>query len=647
MVFGDPMNLDRTPTTAVAVLAASIAVTTIAAGVIFELVRLFNHAELFSGVSLSNDQHFYFPMAQAWLNGFSFYRDLFETKPPVIFLIAALSLKLTGDNSLLVVLQWALLACFGPVLAFFAYHRLEAIPKQLRLVVTAGTLLMGLVFAVQTIHRSLGYQPEGFALFFATLPALCLGWTVDTRRRWLTVLVGGAAIGVAAMIKEPFAASSLLAMLIVCRGRRNVVCLFQILIVGAITAATVLICSGAFGTYFAIYLPEIFSGRSINAFSYAHYGLQVQYIIPTPLWVRSLEGVRILAGLSQPVWNAGIPALICVCLAVWAPLRFQDTRPRSIVASTVLLAAAVVTAHQLFILLTLISGLSIAGQSIPWGNPILLRLGLMVLASPLAVVIGIWIIPRHFRPQWQVVALAAIAFFGFYAATSLVSFGGNFDSQYFVFVFPPAIVLAYDCIIEATNKRHWVLLAVLMLLSLAHTAIPNREDYPALASQLAGQIERSSTAIRQAKLVDALMTACSEARYLLADDKLLDIPAFTKHSPYQIEYGQVRSLGGFNINANQYPNAYLAAKLAQDLASARIIIASASYDLTARTIDTYLSKPVEVQRGVVAMGRDDSDGASAIPSTVATVIRDHFTKNMPPCAAPYLPIEGLQLFFRR
>ncbi len=76
-----------------------------------------------------------------------------------------------------------------------------------------------MTLAVAALHRTRGYQTEGFALLFALLPALF--FASPTSRRGLLILdsLSAISLGIAGMLKEPFVVSAGLAMLVFCRTR--------------------------------------------------------------------------------------------------------------------------------------------------------------------------------------------------------------------------------------------------------------------------------------------------------------------------------------------------------------------------------------------------------------------------------------------
>ncbi|HUY35688.1 MAG TPA: hypothetical protein VMV69_23295 [Pirellulales bacterium] len=65
---------------------------------LFELFQLVRMSLFDAGTGINSDEILYFAMGRGPLNGLHAYIDLFETKPPMVFWLAALSLATThGD----------------------------------------------------------------------------------------------------------------------------------------------------------------------------------------------------------------------------------------------------------------------------------------------------------------------------------------------------------------------------------------------------------------------------------------------------------------------------------------------------------------------------------------------------------------------
>ncbi len=206
---------------------------------------------------------------------------------------------------------------------------------------------------------------------------------------------------------------------------------------------------------------------------------------------------------------------------------------------------------------------------------------------------------------------------GVWVTACLVAFGGDFEARYFVFAIPQLLAVALYAITELARRQHSRILALLAAAIVLNAVLPGRYDYPLLVRQITANVWESDFERRAAPVVDQMLSRCHEERYMIAGIQLQALAAYTKHSPYQIFYGQIRSLGSPFRPSLKVPNAFLAAKLTEDLASTRIIVEAA----------------------------DDNDDPA--PSIVSKTVQDHFTETPPGCAAGLVPYDGLRVFFRR
>ena len=71
----------------------------VAAAVAKGAYHLLSQAWFFYGGAFSGDTKYYWAMGQGYLNGLELYTDIFDTKPPAIYLLGALSYWLLGDGS--------------------------------------------------------------------------------------------------------------------------------------------------------------------------------------------------------------------------------------------------------------------------------------------------------------------------------------------------------------------------------------------------------------------------------------------------------------------------------------------------------------------------------------------------------------------
>ena len=471
-----------------------------------ETFHFVKHAELAIRTLPYGDGLLFFPMGRAWLNGFVFYSDLFETKPPIVFLLAAWSLKLTGDNAAYVWLQVALLGLLAPAFAFLVYLLLNHTPRSLqKLSAVALSFLLGLSLAVDAQQRSLGTQAEGFALIFATLPALLFVLPDIDKTNLDSRFVRRFFIGHCGNAYEPFVAVGLMALLIFLGSKSDLRRIVRIVFSAAAVALVVLAWSGALVTYFTIYLPEMFTGRAIAAEKIPDFGLRLWYTVPSTLWMRSLGVSQILTGLAtRPTSGVFMSIFVGLCLCLWPSLRLEDVRPRSVVASSAIIGSVLFAAHQFVILMKLVGGLQSAGAAVPWTNSIILFLLASIGGPPAAVLVGIAITPRRLRPTWQVCLMSVGICVASFVVGAVVSVGGNYVGEYLIFAFPILLGLGAFCIAAAAEGRHFLTLGLLAVTLIMNALLPGRYDYGVLNS-----VESHSGILQQqAADVDTLLDRC-------------------------------------------------------------------------------------------------------------------------------------------
>ncbi len=550
---------------------------------------------LFARAGITNDAELYFALGRSWLNGLTFYRDLFETKPPLVFLLAALSIKLTNGASFYFVLQFVLLALLAPLVALATWR-----PDKSRPLFIVG-LLFGLTMAVETLHRSSGYEAEGFAILFATLPALVLVAKKDISYIEATFIAG--CIAIAAMLKEPFLVSAVLAMFVVRVPQK----LAYILLVTAVFCFTILWFAGCLPEYFSIYLPETISGRTPPTLIFPDYANGAKYYVPTPLWGRALDVYHLFTGL--PI---ALSLFLFACLVLWSLLRARHLTRSALIVSATVIAASIVALHNVSLLLSLVAGIHAMGQPVPWGDPIVLQLLGASVGIALLILIAVGI--GWCRWPWvcTVCVTSACSLAGLWIASVLIVTGGNFETRHFVFAFPPLIALGVHVLVRLGENR--VVLRVLSGALVLYSCLLISYDYQGLSADLMKQEGLAETGREAAMKLDALMTECGIDRYLLADTRHHVIAAYTVHSPYQAYYGLLRSFPEvFSKTAPvEEPNPYFEQKMADDLDRTRLIVT-----------------PLDLKY---------------VPDAIQAVINDRFTESLPKCAEN---IAGLRLYFPR
>ncbi len=183
---------------------------------------------------IQGDGNLYFTVGRGILNGLRPYRDLFESKPPGIFLIAAFSQLLGG--TILARLLYALAYAVIPFLS----------PRR------APFLILLVLFSQPATFASL--QPEAFGAAFGSL---YIWGVLHVSGRWRIPLASFCLL-LSVGMKEPFLLALFAGFLLTKRPLKEFA--FH-LTLAAVVGLSLLFILGYVGPYFQLYLPVMFENR--------------------------------------------------------------------------------------------------------------------------------------------------------------------------------------------------------------------------------------------------------------------------------------------------------------------------------------------------------------------------------------------------
>lgn len=210
------------------------------------------------------DSNIYWAVGRGILNGLLPYRDLFETKPPGIFVLSALSWWMDDMMRPASYFQAVVLAALPLPLVLTSWRASRGRPLMFRTLLLGTVTLGGLGLAQFASERSGEFQVESFGALFGILYASVLAWR--PRNRFVDAFLLTAALFCALGFKEPFLFPCFAAALILCRDPRAFVYRFLTPLLLAIVAGMlVLLAWGALGPFFSVYLPEML-GFHIGAY---------------------------------------------------------------------------------------------------------------------------------------------------------------------------------------------------------------------------------------------------------------------------------------------------------------------------------------------------------------------------------------------
>ncbi|MBT5236975.1 hypothetical protein HOL63_01230 [Candidatus Peregrinibacteria bacterium] len=232
-----------------------------------------------SGV-MYGDTMIFQTVGRGMLNGLKPYSGLFETKPPGIFMMHALSLWLF-DSQLLVKILQVLALLTIPVMVFIpAVHFMSERSAKQRQVLTLTSILFGIVLALYTGDQAgMGLtESYGVAAVLLYLFFLC--------RPKPNILLLGVFILIAVGLKEPFLLIILSCVLLL---KKNLLHAFVYpLLVAVFMGLSILFALGYLEPFFSVYLPHMF-------------GFHVyQHNVPLP--IRALEVWRTFINIGAYSW---------------------------------------------------------------------------------------------------------------------------------------------------------------------------------------------------------------------------------------------------------------------------------------------------------------------------------------------------------
>ncbi len=260
----------------------------------------------------TGDSTMYWAMGRGILNGLVPYIDLYENKPPGIFLVSAASIFLTGGPYLGNILQALILAIIPVLFAAFTWMHLSKRTFQFRIIVTGAALLTGMLFTLFLAERSGEFQVESFGAFFGILYAFLIAGPEFRRKETKTALLA-LCIFLAVGFKEPFLLSLGAVGLILSNHPKEFLRNFLIpLAIAAAVGVFSLVILGYWKPYADIYLQLIFSRHLDN------YG---------PWWQRGLEFRRVFRDLNAFAEPLGWIVLFLVTLSAFFPDRGKRNIP--------------------------------------------------------------------------------------------------------------------------------------------------------------------------------------------------------------------------------------------------------------------------------------------------------------------------------
>ncbi len=270
------------------------------------------------------DSPIYWAIGRGILNGLLPYTDLFETKPPGIFLLSSLSMWLGGDMRFGALAQASVFVLM-PLTVIAGALRIRQIRQHgLLIAVVLSSVVFGTLLSLYSAERSGEFQVESFGSLFVLAYAAVITRPAIRKKRTQTIICAlllYCAIG----LKEPFIMTALACSLLLARRPSDIIRMFMIPVCITVVAGVVtLMLTGYLDGYLHIYLPEML-GKHINQNA-------------SPLWQRGF-----FLELTYTDIAVYVPALAWMvagmCAASLMQIRFHHSLRRSVFTVTCIFAA--------------------------------------------------------------------------------------------------------------------------------------------------------------------------------------------------------------------------------------------------------------------------------------------------------------------
>jgi hypothetical protein len=541
---------------------------------------------------LYGDAGTYFAMGRGILNGLTPYEDLFEVKPPGMFLLTAFSLWLTGNETPAIVLNLLMTGSIPLLLIFFAHRILKKESLFMRTCGSLSAILFGSALAIHTIDGAGGIQTEAYGSFFGILYVLAITWEMPRISR-TSMAIASLMLLFAIGIKEPFLLVLFASCILLSRSWQFFLRSFVIpLVIATTIGMIVMLFLGYLGPYFTVYLPEIFSGRV----------LMDKMAFWDPLWIHTFNLRAIILNI---IVYAPLPLLGFVIGALWINIPVIHTGISQ--KQWIIISWGTVLSGLLFFGYLYFLKMLALDMRYPLGR--LSVFFLLPAVTAFLCVAGALTLRKG--KQWALLCYSGISIAAVFPIVIAIAVG-DYMTHHYITAIPAyfaVYVLSLHFLPAARNAHSTRLLYVVVtiLLSFMPFTAPtvDWDKKHAWQWELHTETEKGK---RFAMEIDTMMDRCGFSRYLWWAGAPV---AFTRHSPYMMGWSTKRAFAAEN------PNVHFQEKFRQSLADARFVV---------------------MQRNSV----EEMENAE-----VQKVFRLLFTDSPPPCAEGLAVPEGYTFLYRK
>ncbi len=540
------------------------------------------------------DLYIFWTIGRGLLNGLLPYVDMFETKPPGIFLLSALSLGITGDHRLGYLMETVSILAPAVVCILVtarAIRKHQRITGDRQLLLLTFSLYVLFLATLTGMHSGL-FKPETFGVCVVTLYGVLA--LTHSKPKILTVLAMAALITLGCLLKETFLFSFIACGLLVCRTQERFFTNFVTpALVAGVAGILFMLAFGYFGPYLRDYLPEMFVGR-------------VSYWIPT--WLSMFQGGMLVDRIARfSMFLAPTVVVMAALSPLWRMERGHTHMERIIVVLLFIVSTALICWGALP------TSPFLNGHSLPNAQKLFLEFVIVMIAIGM---FGLFIWKRNMRAGLKLGAAWLIPLASFFLTVLAFGAGGDFSKHQVGTVVPYFYLLGLLSVEYLSEKNAWGALekGVLSLLAIMLTAGAFLLPIPKYGVKIAEQHKQMVTDAKNAVVLDSVLSACGEDRYLIVGELNGWMWVHTKHSP----------LGpGFYQYALNYPVSW--------------------HETNPFFTDSFKNNLQSVANVLVI----DPDYGRPVPAEHLAYIKSNFTTDPWLCARDLPRPEGFQILFRR
>lgn len=524
------------------------------------------------------------------------YRDLFEFKPPGMFLIVAVSLTLTKGMGLANALQAVTELGVVVLMLLFAWENVKNEKSALqRFNILGGAFVFSVLLLLQLADRAGHFQTESIGTFLMLLYAFLL--RKEKPLRVTGTIIASLILMTAIGVKEPFVFTGFCVLLLLLPFNKVLKTYAITLGIAIVVGIILMTLLGYLIPYLTIYLPELLGPR-LNYWK-------------DPWWSNGFY----LAWIMDDLWSFSPPLLVAVALgiigATFSLSRFTKAQERR--------------GLLIFMSLSAVLWWSITRVTLSYATQYQELDTLFPFVAVLTVVfvaIVFFGYQKYFPESYKRGGSAMLKTYGgMYIIGVTVSLGGHLPQQFGfgTAFYALSFIICLSGVVAVPSKLLSRVFSVAVLMSCIGLILPlPRQNFSQLLKERTAYNAQQQ---KSAQIIDDIMDACHFDRYVIIGEP--PVPwGFTKHTPYGPAFS--RASFTYPVDWRDPPIAFLQDKYLDNVKKASILVTP--------------------KRDSVLVDLKD------VPQNVVLEFAQHFGIDPPDCAKPFIggmKDENYLMFFRK